>query len=337
MAEEQDQIDNDDVDETAVKAAEIGKAIGVEDNKTLKDDVPDYEIEEESDERIAKEREPRAGVEGRKKLSTKEKRDARKRAVDRRLNEKDSVIEQQQQQLQELAAWKNQVEGRLTNVDKGKVDDAMANLGAAYNKAKADYTSAFTEGDGEKAAAAMTAMYEHQRKFEDLQKLKQQYERAPAAPQNTMPNPKVISKAKAWAAKHDWYDASGTDEDSEIAKSLSQVLANEGLDPATDKFWTELDKRLVKRGVIDATDAEDADEDDYEDEEPVAKKPKKRGSPPVSGGSNRGGDAGGKMKISLPTRYVNTLKENGIWDDVPRRNRVIQGYLKARREAQANG
>lgn len=334
MAEEQDQIENDEVDETAIKAEEIGKAIGVEDNKTPKDDVPDYEIEEEGDERIAKEREPRVASGERKKLSTKEKRDARNRARERKFAEKDSTIEQLRNETEELRAWRSQVEGRLANVDKGKVDDAIASVSNAFAKAKADHASAFTEGDGEKATAAMIAMSEANTRYQELAKLKQQLDRAPAAPQqNNAPNPKTISKAKAWAAKHDWYTLGGKDEDSTIASSLSQVLADEGFDPSTDKFWNELDKRLVKHGVIDADEIEN-DEDDYEDEEPAAKKSKKRGSPPVSGGSNRGGD-GGKVKITLPTRYVNTLKENGIWDDEKRRNKVIQGYLKARREAAA--
>lgn len=333
MAGEQE-IENDDIDDVAQKAAEIGEAIGVEKKDLPKgkdDDAPDYEIEEEGDERIAKEREPRPGEGGdRKKTTAKEKRDAKKRAVERKLNEKDGEINQLRSETEELRAWRAQVEGRLANVDKGKVDEGMNKAAADYNAAAAEYETAFTEGDGAKARTATEKMFNSKQAYDQLKGIKAQLDKP--APANNAPNPRIINKAKAWAAKHDWYDASGTDEDSEIAKSLSQVLANEGLDPSTDKFWTELDKRLIKRGVIDADESGDY-EDDYEDDEPVAKKPKKRGSPPVSGGSNRGGDGTGKIKISLPTHYVNTLKAEGIWDDVPRRNRVIKGYLAARREA----
>lgn len=335
MAEEQDQIDNDDIDETAVKAAEIGKIIGAEDNKNpSKDEAPDYEIEEENDERIAKERTSQAGATSeRKKLTTKEKRDARKRAVDRRLGEKDEINRQLQEQLNVTAARLNSFEDRFSNLDRAKVDDAIGQTKAVLAKAAQDYKAAFSEGDGDKATAAMELMHDAKTRVGQLEAWKQNNSKV-TTQQNNGPDPRTVSKAKAWAAKHDWYDASGTDEDSEVAKSISGVLANEGFDPTTDKFWKELDKRLLKRGIIDADETDEVEEDDYEDDEPAAKKPKKRGSPPVSGGSNRGGDAG-KVKISLPTRYVNTLKENGIWDDVPRRNRVIQGYLKARREAAA--
>lgn len=331
MAEAQTQMqEENDHDDVADKAAQIGKDIGVEKAGDGKEVLPDYEITEDDgeDERIAKERAPAAKTE-RKQLSNKEKRDLRKKRLAEKFNEKDGIIQSQQEKLDRLEQWKNEVEGRLSNVDKGKVDDAMAQIGNAYNKAKADYTSAFTEGDGEKAATAMAAMYEHQRKYEDLQKLKQQYEKAAPAknqPNGAVPDQRVIIKAKAWAEKHDWYNPSGTDEDSEIAKSISQVLANEGFDPKTDDFWEELDDRLEKRGIGTGDD-----EDDEVEEKP---KMRKRASPPVSGGSNRG-DVAGKVKINLPTAYVKTLKDNGLWDDVPKRNRLIAAYLKNQKELQA--
>ncbi len=338
MAEAQTQIEEDDIDETAQKAAEIGKQIGVVDNKAAKeDDAPDYEViegDDADDARIAKQRDDAYGDSSRGKreqLSNKEKRELRKKRLAEKFNEKDAIIGHLQSELQATNGRLNEFENRFLNIDKSKVEDAIINTRATLAKATSDYETAFSEGDGKKATAAMDLMYQAKQGLEKLEGWKQQ--NSTTRTSANAPDPRTISKAKAWADKHkDWYNPNGADEDSEIAKSLSGVLANEGYDSNTERFWKELDKRLVKRGIIDADEA-----GDDEDDEPAPKKRKRAsgGSPPVSGGSNRDDTGSGKIKISLPTHYVNTLKENGIWDDVPRRNRVIQGYLKARREAQA--
>lgn len=343
MADSQNQ-DDDNIDDVANKAADIGKEVGVEDtNSKNKEVIPDYEIEEgdEEDQRVAKERNSYDGNRSFKKQTAKEKRDARKRLVSRRINEKDQIINQLQEQLNVTATKVSEFENRFSSLDKDKVDSAIGSNKSQLAQATADYKKAFAEGDGDKAADAMEKMYEAKNRIGQLEHWKQQNGRTTAAtvaPANT-PKPAVINKARAWAERHkDWYDPNGKDEDTEIAKSLSGVLANEGYDASTDRFWKELDKRLIKRGIIDKEEAEEEiDPDDEEldelDDKP-APKSRKRPVPPSAGGnSNRGGD-GTKIKIKLPTSYVNTLKANGLWDDVPKRNLIIKGYLETRRNIQ---
>ncbi len=175
----------------------------------------------------------------------------------------------------------------------------------------------------------MREMYDAQRNIEKIQTLKTQIEQRPAQQQQetVKPDTAIVNKAKAWAERNAWYDPSGKDEDSEIAKALSGVLAAEGYDPKTEDFWDELDDRIKEKlpGKIIGVE-------DEEDEEP-ALKPKRRASPPVGGAASNRGDLNGKKTITLPTSYINMLKANGIWDDIPRRNKIIADRQRILKES----
>lgn len=321
MATETQEIFEDEVDDTAEKAKEIGKEIGVVDDKN-KEDVPDYVIQEEPDERIAKERESKPE---RPQLTNKEKRELRKRRISEKFNEKDAIIAAQQQQLEQLNRRMSEVDGRLSGINQAELQKAYNDTTAAFAQAERDHAAAFSEGDGARATQAMRVMYEAQRRIEQIETINQQIQqptRQPAAPQvDTL----VVTKATAWARRNSWYDASGKDADSEVAKAISGALANEGYDPKSDDFWDELDERLEK--YIPERIAAHEEE---ESEAPV--RARKRTAPPVGGGSNRG-DIRGKKAISLPTSYINTLKANGIWDDPKRRNKVLAERDRILREA----
>lgn len=322
MADTQE-IDNDEIDTTEDKAKAIGKEIGIVDDEP-EEDVPDYDIQEEPDERVAKEREPKL-VKDHKSLTNKEKRDIRKKRIAEKFNEKDEIIQQQQQQLEQLTRWKNEVDGRLSGINQSELNKAWNETSAAFTKAEQDHAQAFTDGDGTKATVAMRAMYDAQRRLEQLQGLKTQLEQ-PKHVQQVTENPvdiAIVNKAKTWAKKNSWYNPNGKDVDSEIAKAISGVLANEGYDARSDDFWDELDDRLKERNL----GQQDIDEDE-EPQKPV----RRRAAPPVGGGINRG-DLRGKKTITLPTSYINMLKANGIWDDPKRRNKIIADRERILKEA----
>ncbi len=324
--------DDDAIDSTAAKAEEIGKALGVEKDDLPADDLPDYDVvegeDEAADERIAKEREPSA----KKQLTNKEKREARKKRLADKFSEKDSIIERQAQKLEEFERWKGEVEGRLTNVDKAKIDEALSQTTIAFQQASAQHQEAFSEGDGQKATQALTVMYDAQRRIEQLQALKAQVDAAPEKPEKEAkrnePDKVALRKAQAWSKKHsEWYKPQGVDEDSAIAKAVSAHLVNEGFDPRSDDFWDELDDRLAARGI-----------GEYDEQEIPEKKAEKvdaspkRGAPPVGGSTNRNSDAAGKPRVTLSSKFVQNLKDSGVWDDPVRRNRAIKNHLEIRKQ-----
>lgn len=320
MENQEAEIEKEEVDDTAEKAKDIGKEMGAKE-----DQLPDYDvIEETEDKPLAKEREERPKFD-RKNLSSKEKRDLRKKRVQEKFQAKDAIIEQQQNQINQLAGRLNEFEGRLSNVDRAKVDDLLAQSLTSFAQAEKDHMDAFKEGDGEKATRSMKIMYDAQKRIDQLQPMKKQLETQPVQQQREQPSidPLISRKANEWAKKHEWYRSDGSDEDSEIAKTISAKMVNEGFDPKSDDFWDELDDRLDKRGI----GAQEDDELEEEEEKPV----QKRRAPPVSGGTKRS-DSAGRVEVKLPTVYINHLKEKGWWDDKKIRNEMIGRYLEIQKQ-----
>lgn len=326
--EKDDEIETIENTEVGEKAKEIGKELGVE------KDIPDYDIQEEpddqEDERIAKEREQKTDKKDRKVLTNKEKREIRKKRLSEKFGEKDAEIQRLSEENQQMRQWKSEVDNRLSGINKTEVEKAFNETVTAFAQAEKDHADAFAEGDGVKATKAMRVMYDAQRRIEQLQGVKQQLEKQPMQAQAQAQAPQqvdreVVNKAQAWASRNAWYKANGNDVDSEIAKAISGVLANEGYDPKSDDFWDELDDRLEDRMPEKLGER-------HEEEDVVEQKARKRASPPVGGGANRS-DVKGKKTITLPTSYINTLKANGIWDDVPRRNKIIAERERILRES----
>lgn len=334
LGEKENEIENDEdrgaVDETADKAAAIGKEMGAD-----KDEVPDYDVQEESDERIAKTRDKAESVSAdrkeRRELSNKEKRDLRKKRVREKFGEKDAIIAEQQRQLDALTQRTAQMEGRLSGVDKNAVEAALADSVKVLNAATQQHTDAFREGDGDKATKAMREMYEAQKRIDQLQNMKQQLDRQPQQMQTRQEPafaPEVINQAKAWVQRNPWYKQ-GENEDSDIAMAISGRLVKEGFDAKDSDFWDELDERLAKK-LPHLTD--DRQEEDDEPEQ-VEQKPRKRAAPPIGGGANRG-DIKGKVAVQVSTEFINTLKREGLWEDKSVRDKQIHAHLKWKRENQ---
>ncbi len=328
-----------EVDETAVKAVEIGKELGITEDKP-EDAIPDYDVEELPDEKIAKERqsdpEPKIKKE-RPKLTNKEKRALKKQNLNEKFRQKDAEIEHLRKSNEELAKWRDEVTGRLATMDRNSVETALGSQLGQFEKAERDHKEAFKEGDADKATDAMKRMYHAKQHIDKLNTLKAQLEKRPAREtrQEGAVDNAAMRKANTWAKEHHWYNPSGTDIDSEIAKAVSGVLVNEGFGPNQDDFWDELDSRLAEK--IPHKYAESKDEEEYDDEEEEEERPrrveKKRVAPPVAGNAGSRGDIKGKVSVSLPTAFINTMKENGIWEDKAKRDRVIQRYLSQQREA----
>ncbi len=308
------EIEEVEIETTEDKAKAIGKEIGVTDDelKDKEDDAPDYDIQEEPDERIAKEKEPRAEKPDRK-ITNKEKRDARKKRISEKFHEKDSIIAAQQEELNQLKQWREEVNNKLSGINKAEVDKAFDANVTAFNQAEKEHAEAFSEGDGTKATKAMRVMYEAQRNIDRLQEIKQQVgnttQKQTAYRPSNAPDPVVVNKAKSWTERNAWYKNDGTDTDSEIAKAISAVLANEGYDPKSDDFWDELDDRLAEKKI-----------GSVEDDAPSLKSLRKRASPPIGSGANRG-DVAGRKTITLPTSYINMLKANKI---IAERERILR-------------
>ena len=120
--------------------------------------------------------------------------------------------------------------------------------------------------------------------------------------QANQPSPEVERRAREWRGNNAWYDVSMRNEDSRIAYAISESLAADGYRPDTDRYWTELNKRLAKtlpHRVKAKADAEGLDDDIDE-------------TPSPTSGSGRERVAGGKTKVRVSKERLEALREAGV-------------------------
>ena len=335
MADKDTQVEDDDAQtqtpaSTEDKAVEIGKKVEAATGK--EEPVPEYEVTEEGadkspqDARLGKDRvAPGANPEHRD-LTNREKRQLKKKRIAEKFDAKDARIRQQQEQINAMAARLNEVDGRLSSYDQVQFTREWNGAVDAFAGAEKKLIEAKNNGDNAGEVAAQREWYAAQKQIEALEAFKARQAAQPRVQQPQQPDLRIVNKAKEWAERNDWFRAGDkSDEDSVLADTIAVKLVSEGYDPRTDDYYEELDERLEKRGI-----GQRQKDDDH------APKPDTRRSPPVGGGNGRGDLGGGKVQVTLPTAYINALKENGMWDDPAKRNKMIKRYvdgLKERGEA----
>ena len=310
-------VEEVEIDDVAEKAKKIGANLGVT------NDTPDYDIEE--DDSIAK---PRVG--GTKpehpKLTSKEKRDLRKSRWEKKVKQKDDALTLALSENAALHARLNQVDNRFSQLDKQQVEKAYDDTALYYTEASRQLADAVSRGDGNATTEAMRSMYQAQKQIENLEAMKQSLSRTPQTVQVPV-DQRVVNYANEWAERNSWFKNDSSD-DAQIANALAIKLTKEGLNPASEQYWSELDKRLTKflpdKVKITDVDADD-DYDDDEEDTPTPPTTKRQAAPPITSSSGRG-DVVGKVKISLPNAFIDNLKQAGMWDDLDKRNKMIKRY-----------
>ncbi len=136
----------------------------------------------------------------------------------------------------------------------------------------------------------------------------------------------MLRNARDWAGQHKWFAFDGNDEDSVIVRALDEALAGEGYDPTSEEYWDELTARVrrrlpehFKKGAARADD----DDDDFEDED---EKPRQKSGPKFSSGGRERPLKKGEVYVSAERKQA--MKEYGVWDDIPARNRMLKKYAK---------
>lgn len=265
-----------------------------------------------------------------------------------KLNQKDGLIQSLQQQNREQAARLDNLERRTGSNELAMIDQAMMDTRALLLQAENAHTHSLTQNDPSLVTRAMNDLFEARTRLAMLEGVKHNAQRQVTAPKAT--NPRVATNVNAFMARNPWFRPDTNDEDSRIAKILDDKVTEDGFDPSTPAYWSELDRRIKKRlphraGKGSRRQEEDDDvDDDLDDDNLQSSQSQQRTQQSdesnqrqtrshVSGsGSGSGGGAGGRRKVVLSRERVQALKDAGKWDDPVERNKMVKQYIKYDRE-----
>ena len=152
---------------------------------------------------------------------------------------------------QKVKEQNDELRQRLTALDQSYVGEFGTRIQSQIDAAKVAYQKAYDEGDAD-------AMFEAQKNLSRLaleeaqvEQAKKRQEQQAAAPKQEQPQqqpqqqaaPKPDPKAEAWALKNEWF---GQDQTMTYAAFgiHRQLIEDEGFDPSSDEYYTELDRRV---------------------------------------------------------------------------------------------
>jgi hypothetical protein len=271
---------------------------------------------QQEDERLS---DSRNDEEDARRQAKREERQRRKQnqkyARDKTREEMQWLMEQNQALQQRLEAIENQA----ISFQKGSLDQNYNQALHGVKAAENALAKAIEVGDGSLVPELLRQRDMALAKAAEINRAKQNVA-APAPATNTIVN----MKARQWAAENPWFNANSADPDSQVAKAIDASLVAEGLDPASDRYWDELNSRVAK--YLPHRFAEDDDEDYTEQ-----RRPGRRG-PPVGGSREM---APGKTQVYLTPERVNALKDAGAWDDPVRRKEMLRRFAEWDRQNKA--
>ena len=151
---------------------------------------------------------------------------------------------------QKVKEQNDELRNRLTALDQSYVGEFGTRIESQIAAAKVAYQKAYDEGDADsmfEAQKNLSKLALEEAQVENAKKRQEQQAAAPpSAPQQPAPQQqkaKPDAKAEAWASKNDWF---GQDQTMTYAAFgiHRQLIEDEGFDPTSDEYYTELDRRV---------------------------------------------------------------------------------------------
>lgn len=240
----------------------------------------------------------------------KQRQREREEKYQRDIAARDAVIDEMRQRL-------DIVERRGQGADMAQLDSAIKQSADAYQYFKGQIAEATAAQNGQLVAEATEKMMLAGQRAAELARIKQAYQGRQAAPRPAPMDPRVTSKAQAWAESNSWYDVDGKDMDSRVVRSLDADIMADGYDPRTEAYWEELDSRIKKYLPHRAKMAHNSSQgrESGTNRSPVA----------PSGKQGAAGNGSGATFVLSPER-VQAIKDAGKWEDPAERAQMIKRY-----------
>jgi hypothetical protein len=216
---------------------------------------------------------------------------------------------------EDLARRLAQVENAAVGFQFAQVDRLIEDEATRVEYAKMKMTQAAQAGDMASQVEYMDQYHDAKNKLAQAQMFKKQQLEDAKRPKSNVPSASseaVQANATSWLKSNSWYDPSGQDTDSRIAKVIDNALASEGWDPSDPEYWDELDNRLKERLPHRYTGKTGGN--------------RNRRSGTSSGRSDVSGSSTAKNTFTLSRDRVQALKDAGMWDDPDKRAKAIRRY-----------
>jgi hypothetical protein len=165
------------------------------------------------------------------------------REEERQRNAAIEYAEAVKQQNEELRA-------RIDKLDQSFVGEFGSRVEADAAAAKESYRKAYEEGNADamfEAQQRISRIALEQARYEEAKRRNEERREQPVevapAPQQQQQPAQPDPKAEAWAGKNEWF---GTDQTMTYAAFgiHRQLIEDEGFDPSSDEYYSELDKRV---------------------------------------------------------------------------------------------
>ena len=273
----------------------------------LTEDVKDIPKEgKEDDERLAADEALEA--EGEARESHGNRRERQRRAIHRDKTE-----------LNYLRTQNEQLESRLRNVERASVSSHIDTVEGRIEQARQQIqladdviAKAISAGNGDDASKGMRIRDQLRDQLSQMEVHKARTAESQTERAAPKVNPHVVRLAQGFVDRNPWYDPRGGDEESLMVLAIDTRLSNEGLDPKSDEYWSELEKRVAKRLPHRFKNDDEGDEGD-------------RKGPKMPAGTN--GRANGGAKFYINPARKQALIDAGVWDDPVLRDKYVKKYM----------
>lgn len=152
---------------------------------------------------------------------------------------------------QAIKAERDKIKDELGKLNSGYVNEMGGRLTGSMEAAKAKLKKAMEDQDYDAVANAQFEIGKLSTEQSRYEQIKAQQEALANAPKQereieipkVQPQPPVKDpKAESWAEKNEWF---GTDKVmTNVAYAIHEDLVNQGVDPRTDYYYSEIDKRM---------------------------------------------------------------------------------------------
>lgn len=258
---------------------------------------------------------PDSGVEGRSAAKADEDDDA-DGDDDKSAAELAAARAEAKAAREELERYRNQHANAQREADK----QAVARLDSEITSIEEQLEEAIEAGDTKKQVRLTSQLT-------DLKSRKLTAElRATSEPEKPKAEAKGSNpKVGAWMSKNRWYNQPGKERYTRITNRIDRDIANEGYDPASDDYWTELDLRL-KREAPEL----------FEGEEKPSRKGGDRVAPVGDGGGDRSRRRTADSRVRLERADFKVMRKFGLDPNDPAHvKEFARNKLEAEREERA--